>query len=301
MVTSKQTIEKIREIVSKHYARLTISVLGNDVFTPKELEQLRAQGVDTSNTESLLSLIYNHSFINSPIDEISPKSTGEAKTQQSVAGLKPIGQANSYSTESLNDRTRQSIDKLKMEAMTRIENIIRQNNDNYKFDALQNLNRDPNVDQLIRESTLGSVRSKLRDTAGEANRDWVKVAVTELSNAVGIGSVDRIVTDNQDKDPDDIYVYRVTVKDSVTCKWCRKFYDDSDGTAQLYKLSTLLDNGSNYGKKPDQWQPVVGSTHPNTRTSQIIELKPGFALTSGGPKYIGLDKWNSYIAQKLTK
>lgn len=300
MVTSKAAIERIREIITKHYANLTISVLGKDVFTEAELKALKAIGVDTSNAESVLSLIYHHSFINNPIDDIAPKTVDGAKSQQSVSGLKPEGLANQYAVESLNDRTKQSIEKLKIDAQSRIESIIRQNNDKFKFDALQNLDREEFMDQMVRESTVGRVRQNLRDTAKEANRDWVRVAVTEMSNAIGIGSVDRIVTDNRDKDPDDLYVYRVTVKDSVTCKWCRSFYDDeNDGTAKLYKLSTLLDNGSNVGKKPESWRPCVGSTHPNTRTSQIVELKPGFELTGGGPRYIGLDQWNDYIVNKL--
>jgi hypothetical protein len=302
MVTKRETIEKIREIIQRHYSRLVVSVLGQDVLSEKEIKELEAMGVDTSNKDSLLTLVYNHNFINHPIDPISPKSVEEMKSQQSVKGLVPEGEAHEYSIENLNDKTKQLIDKLKIDMMTRVENLIRENNDTYKMDALQNLNRPDALDELMKESSLGKLRQKLRDASGDGSRDWIRVTVTEMSNAIGIASVDRIVSDNRDADLDEVYVFRIIVKDAKTCKWCRRFYSDEDGSPKLYRLSSLLSNGSNYGKKTDEWQAVIGATHPNERCSQVIELKPGFKLLSDGSvTYIGLDKWRDYLVQKLQK
>lgn len=302
MVTSKTTIELIREIVQKHYSRLVVSVLGREALSAKELKELEDAGLDTSNQDSLMSLIYNHNFINHPIDEISPTTVEGMKTQQAVTGLKPQGRAHEYTVENLNDKTKQYIDKLKSDVMTRVEGIIRENNDSYKMNALQNLDRTDMLDELVKESTLGSLKQKLKDTSGDGTRDWTRVAITEMSNAIGIASVDRIISDNVDSDLDEIYVFRITVKDAKTCKWCRRFYDDKDGSPKLYKLSTIMGNGSNYGKKTDSWEPVIGATHPNERCSQMIELKPGFKLLpDGSVTYISLEKWPEYLASKVQK
>jgi len=301
MVTSRETLEKIKQIIEKHYAKLTIGLLGKTVFTPEELKRLKADGVDVTNKESFLELVYMHNFINNPRNpETTPTSTEDMEAQQSEQGIKPTGDANEYAVESLNLTTRQYIDKIKGEITTRIQSIIRENNDKYKFNALQNLERDAITDDLVKESSIGRVKQLLRDTAKDGNRDWQRVALTEISNAIGIGSVDRIVTDNRDRDLEEVVVYRVIVQDSVTCKYCRKFYGDVGEIPKLYKLSTLLGNGSNYGKNQQDWSPVVGATHPNTRTSQIIELKPGFKVTPGGAQtYIGLSKWNDWVFEHL--
>jgi len=300
MVISRERLEKIREIIEKNYSKLVISTLGRGVFSQKELRQLKEEGVDVSNDTSLLSLIYNHNFINSPIDSRSPTSVEEMKGQQSQPGITPSGEAHDYTLENLNDKTRQLIDKLRGDVQTRLEGIIRDNNDSYKLEALQNLDRSEIADQLVKESTLGRVKQRLRDTTKDGTRDWMRVALTEMSNAIGTGSVDRIVSDNRDNDLEDVYVYRVIVGDDLTCKWCRKFYGDVGEAPKVYKLSTLLANGSNYGKKSDTWGPVIGATHPNTRTSQIIELRPGFAVQAGGSvTYIGMDKWPEYIHEVL--
>jgi hypothetical protein len=302
VVTSKKTIEIIRKIISRHYSRLIVSVLGNTVLSEEEMKTLRDQGIDTSNPDSLISLVYYHNFINNPVDDITPKDIPGMIAQQAVQGLKPEGEANDYTVGNLNDKMKQQLEKLKQEVITRIEGLVRDNNDDYKLDALRNLDRDSFADQLIKESSLGELRQKLRDTTGEGNRNWLRVALTETSNAIGIGSVDRIVTDNRNADLNDVYVFKITVRDNITCKWCRRFYNQGDGTPKLYRLSTLLENGSNYGKKTEDWRAVCGATHPNTRTSQVIELKPGFKLKEGGvPTYIGLERWPDYIHDKLTE
>lgn len=302
MVLSREMLEKIKLIIDKHYTQFTISMLGKSVFTKEELKQLEAAGIDVSNKESFLSMVYHHNFINNPLNANAPTSVEDMKAQQSQDGIKPTGAANEYTVESLNDKARQYIDKLKTDVVTRIQGFIHDNNDAYKFDALQNLDRDAILDNLVKESSLGRVKQQLRDSAKDANRDWQRVALTEMSNAIGIGSVDRIVTDNRTADLDDIYVYRVIVGDALTCKYCRRFYGDVGNPPKLYRLSTLLGNGSNYGLKTDSWKPVAGATHPNTRTSQVIELKPGFMVRPGGSvTYIGLAKWKDYIHEMLVE
>lgn len=300
MVVSKNTLEKIRVIIEKHYKNLTLSVLGKSVFSQKELNEFKAMGLDTSKNDSLLAMIYYHNFINNPRDSNAPTSVEDMKIQQSQPDIKPSGEANDYTIENINDKTKQLIGKLKSDIVARIEGFIRDNNDAYKFNALQNLERPDAMDELVKESSLGKVKQKLRDSAKDGNRDWQRVALTEMSNAIGIGSVDRIVTDNRDTDLNEVYVYRVIVGDALTCKYCRKFYGDIGNPPKVYRLSSLLSNGSNYGIKQENWKPVVGATHPNTRTSQVIELKPGFRVLPGGSvTYIGLAKWRDYIHDVL--
>lgn len=300
MVTSSSTLKKIREIIEKHYTVMIVSALGSRVLSEDEINRLRAEGIDISNRESLLEYVYYHNFLNNPLTRESPTSVEDMRSQQSQPGVRPQGEAHDYSVTSLNEKAKQLIDKLAEETTARIEGIVRENNDAYKLDALRNLDRADIADRMVKESSLGRVKQLLRDTSGDANRDWQRVALTEMSNAIGAGSVDRIVTNNREKDLEDVYVYRVIVGDAITCKYCRRFYGDVGESPKVYKLSTLLGNGSNYGKPTDSWKPVIGATHPNTRTSQIIELRPGFRVMPGGSvTYIGLDKWRDYINEVL--
>jgi hypothetical protein len=301
MIISKKTLDKIREIINKHYNRLVISSIGKQHLKKEDLEELKNQGFDVENETSLLELVYNHNFINKATDSSGPSSVEDMKSQQRVPGIKPIGEAHDYTVDTLNDSMKQYIEKQKQEINTRIESIIRKFNDSYKLDALQNLNRDSFADRLVKESTLYKIKQDLKETSGDSSYDWNRVVLTEMGNAIGIASVDRIVSENKDKNLNEIYVARIPVNDSKTCKYCRKFYNDPKSNSyKIYRLTTLLGNGSNYGKKADQWLPVIGSTHPNSRTSQVIEIPPGFKIEAGGRlTYIGLEKWKDYITQNL--
>lgn len=302
MIISKEKLAKIKEIIENHYNRLAINTLGTSVFSKEELRKLKDLGIDTTKKESFLELVYHHNFINEQGKINAPVSFEEMQSQQKIPSIKPIGEAHTYAIEHLNENAKHLVDKLKNDVKSKIENIIRENNNLYKFNALMNLDRPAESDQLVKDSTIGKLKQQLRDFSKEPNRDWGRIVRTEMSNAIGAGSVDRIVSDNKTQNLDDIYVFRIIVPDTTTCKYCRKFYLDEDNTPKVYRLSTLLSNGSNYGKKPENWNPVSVATHPNERCSQIIELRPGWKVSQGGKvTFIGFEKWKSYILNKVSE
>lgn len=302
MIISLETLRKIRKIIDSRYNTLTISVLGNSVFTPEELRELRNAGIDTSNQDSFLDLVYNHNYLNQMGKTTNPVSVDEMQKQQAMPSIKPIGEAHIAAVEHLNENAKQSIEKLKQDMTSRVEGLIRSVNQDYKHDALQNLTRLDVEDEIVKESMVGKIKRDLRDYSTEPFRNWDRIVRTEISNAIGAGSVDRIVTDNKEKAISDVYVYRINPNDSATCKYCRSFYIDGDGSPKVYRLTSLLANGSNYGKKAPAWQGVSGATHPNCRDSQILELRRGWKVLPGGSvTFIGYDKWDEYISRKVVK
>lgn len=297
MVVSKKTIERIRKLVDLQYKSFALSLLGRKHIPQEILRDLSQAGIDINKTDSLPELVYVHNYLNK-LGNQGPNSIEDMLTQQS--GSKPEGQAHDASIEHLSASLLHLLEKHKTDMISRIESLIRDGNSDYVFNALQNLTRPADFDKEVKEKTLGQIKRDLRDLSEDANRNWERVAVTEISNAIGRGSVDRLVVENREKSLDEVYVYRIVVRDSALCKYCRKFYLDADGTPKLYKLSTLLNNGSNYGKRAAEWLPVVLATHPNERCSPVIELKPGWKVSAGGTvTYIGMEKWSEYIASKI--
>ena len=299
MVTSKDTLEKIRNIIKNNFANLLISLAGGQVYSAKEREELKKEGVNTDRKKSLLSLAYFHNYLNQLTQEGVPTTAEEMEVQQQA-----IGEFRTLNEEAAEDMInadfRTKIEKLQADVSSRLLSIISENNEAFRRGSLQVPGRSAELEKLIKESTLAKLKTQLRDTTGDANRDWNRVVVTEISDIIGMGSVDRILSQNPEKAANDIIVYRIIVDDEATCKWCRRFYQDSKGEPQLYRLSELLNNGSNYGKSKDSWKPVTGATHPNTRTSQIIELKPGWEVLPGGRQhFMGFEDWQAYISKKL--
>lgn len=297
MMISKKALEKIRKIIDRNYKSLLVNVVGTRVFTEDELRRLKDLGLDTEDKDSLLSLVYYNNVLNDLISTSGPTSIDEMLAQQKGT---PTGKAHKAAEEHINENFIQAVEKLKASSQAGIEGIIRDYNLTYRNNSLQNLDRPDEMDKLVMQSSVGGLKQTLRDYTQDANRDWQRVAVTETANAMGIGSVDRVVMQNKDKDLEEVYVYRIPVNDAALCKYCRRFYLDADGTPAVYRMSTLLNNGTNYGRKPVDWKPVAGATHPNDRESGVLELRPGWHVIPGGRlEFIGLDAWKDYIKKKL--
>jgi hypothetical protein len=127
----------------------------------------------------------------------------------------------------------------------------------------------------------------MRDQVQDLARNWKRVAITETTNIVNNAMVDRIVKMNGEKSSNEIFVYKRIVNDAAVCKYCLKLHLSSDGTPKIYRLSDVLANGNNIGRKANNWQMVTGSVHPHCRC-QLSQLPTGWYFSKEGPlEFIG--------------
>lgn len=297
MIISKKTLEKIKTLIDKNYKTLLISTVGSGVLSKEELKGLKDQGIDVENKDSLLSMIYYNNILNDLTSTTGPTSIEDMRNQQKA---KPSSKTYKAAEEHLNENFSQLVNALNENTKTKIEGLIRNFNMFYRNGTIKDPKRDEVVDKLVTESTKGGLKKAILGLSEEANREWERIVVTETANAIGLGSVDRVVSMNKNKPTNEIYVYRIPVNDAKLCKHCRKFYLDADGSPVVYRLSHLLSNGSNYGKKAIDWKPVALATHPNDRESGILELREGWKVVSEGKvEFIGKEKWAEYIKKKV--
>jgi hypothetical protein len=130
------------------------------------------------------------------------------------------------------------------------------------------------------------------------SRRYKMIVATELNRAQNWGAADAILHNNKGKTPHDIFVYKTGTHDYAdSCDVCQRFWFTPAGAPKIYKLSELLANGSNIGKKKAEWKPTVDNTHPHC-VHVLHELKPGYGFdASGGLTYVGADH-SEYAAQK---
>lgn len=275
--------EKVKKLIAKHFGNIAIAVIGAKYLSKQELAELKSLGVDVTNQYSLIDIIYKHNFLNADGKDM-PKTLQNAIKQQVLKNPK----ASEVALNSLNESMKIFIKKMEIDALARIETILRDTNDINNLFSVQSSKK-----------TNSELIQDLKKTAPTSFKDWQRIVLTEVSNAIGLGSVDKIVAENNNN-IDDVYVFRLPVNDSVTCRWCKKFYNSKNNMPKIYKLSTLLANGSNYGKSKEAWKPVVGATHPNTRTSPIIEIKPGYIVQPGGVlTFVGAEKSKAWLKENI--
>lgn len=297
MLISKTALEKIKNIIERNYHSLLVSVVGPHVLSEEEIRVLKNAGYAVPEKPSMLSLIYYNNVLNDLVSTTGPLTVSEMEEQQRNVPTEPH---QLVAEEHLNENFAQSVEKLKASVQASIEGIVRDHNFTYRNKELQNSERVKAVEGLLRQSSIAGLKSALRDYSRDVAGDWERIAITETANALGLGSVDRVIEANKDRDLDEVYVYRIPVNDARLCKYCRKFYLDADETPAVYRLSTLLNNGSNYGKKAADWKAVATATHPRDRESGVMELRTGWKVVSGGKlEFIGREAWRDYISKKL--
>lgn len=117
------------------------------------------------------------------------------------------------------------------------------------------------------------VIQQLREKTGDFQRDWHRTAHTEMWTAKCQGEVDAIINGesplSDDKGETMVYIRPA----HNACVKCKQLYLESDGvTPKVFKLSELLANGNNFGKKQSEWKACVPCLHPNCMC--VINVMP---------------------------
>ena len=120
---------------------------------------------------------------------------------------------------------------------------------------------------------------ELKLTLGRATQDWARnldrIAVTELQAAHLRGTADYYGKQYGG----DVLVFRRAM--AGACKHCIRLHVGPDGNPRIFPLSVLEENGSNVGRKAQDWLPVVGPIHPNCQCS-MERVPPGFGFDEDG-------------------
>lgn len=105
----------------------------------------------------------------------------------------------------------------------------------------------------------------------DSTRDWKRVARTELQGAYNEGTVVHAV---------DLYgaAARVArVPESGACEHCLRLFLGPNGRPIIWYADELAANGTNVGRKPDQWKATIWPVHPNCLCGSVL-IPPGKTL-----------------------
>lgn len=131
---------------------------------------------------------------------------------------------------------------------------------------------------------------ELFDQFGKMNRDWRRIAETEIGDAQNNG---QLITELARKKPDEKYVFMEGVSSSEACPWCR---GQINGTVVVLMESppakgdritidgttypVIWPGKTNYGRKRANWWIASGTQHPHCRCTWVKHT-PGY------------DKWSN--------
>lgn len=292
MLIKEQTIQTIRDVYRKRFNAIIFKISGPEALKQEELDELILSGLIHPEDHSFITDAYHIARLRNGKDfRERPKMTLDEFRQKAEREVLQLTPREKYALSHIKASAGNYITKLRDKTLADVEGAIRAHNYDERNKIIDDVIR-PTIGEGIqsKNATIREIASRLRERTGDTYRDWKRVAVTEISNALNLGAADAIIDRNKDKKPSDILVYKLVHLDSALCPHCRRFYLESDGiTPKVYKMSELMANGSNYGKKPSQWRPTLGATHPNERC-ELVELPRGFGFESGSNRATFIDK-----------
>jgi len=130
------------------------------------------------------------------------------------------------------------------------------------------------------------LESNLFDEFGSLNRDWRRIAETEIGNSVNNGYL--IAEMEKEKDPDAV-IYMKGISAAGACPWCRAKVDNQvvvllewppeTGGDQIIvegkQYTAIWPGKSNIGRKRANWWTAAGLQHPFCHCSWI-RYEPGY-------------------------
>ena len=175
-----------------------------------------------------------------------------------MRGLK-MSKAQQYSIEHSKIKAQQSIDSINQRLTTNIITMAVQS-DLDMWEAVKQV-----IPAAMENDTPRyQVIQQLREMTKDMERDWHRVAHTELWTAKCQGEVDAIMNGESPftNDKGETLVFVRPAHNA--CNKCKQLYLESDGiTPRIFRLADLISNGSNYGKKQSDWKATVPCLHPN--------------------------------------
>lgn len=123
---------------------------------------------------------------------------------------------------------------------------------------------------------------QLRELSKDWERDWHRVAHTELWDAKVQGEAQSIMNGESPLSNKGGETRVFKRPSPMACPMCKKLYlEKGTNKPRVWKLSELAANGTNYGKKQADWKPTLGTLHPNCMCPLSV-LPDGYHLDNNG-------------------
>jgi hypothetical protein len=130
-------------------------------------------------------------------------------------------------------------------------------------------------ENIQRRETWRKLASDLGHKTGDWARDFQRIASTEKQKAMQEGVATGLV--QRHGDPKHILVAKRPNPDA--CDDCRRLHLTDDGRPRVFRLSELVRNGSNRGRKRGDWKPIVGPIHPWC-ACHLLHVPAGWAFNA---------------------
>jgi hypothetical protein len=254
-----QQIEEVIRSIDYHYSMIIGINLGTDILTFEDRLLLQNYGVDIDKlVESYPP--YLRMFYLGRLSSI---------LRDEQLRLLNINDFNIYLKQGqfipLSKREKKEYEISREITYNHIKGLGRRSSDGVR-DIMLEVNRKNILKEEISEGiekrrTIKQVISEIGHKTEDWNRDWHRIVETEMANIYNQGIISGLL----EKYGENHKVYKQVYQQA--CRHCIRLYTTNgiNSEPRVFTLKEIIGNGSNIGRKVNDWLAVVDATHPFCR------------------------------------
>jgi len=280
---STDDLNRIREIVAGRWTSIGISTYGqgSSAVTIPEIQRLIQLGYLAQETAERVDVIadgYLFGFMRRRLeqagenaDTITPERFYNIIEKQPM----PLSNAQLKSIEYAKKWSGQYVKTIADRASSRVIARLATADKDWQMLEAKQIVSQKTAEAIEKHWSPHNLANMLRKETGDALMDWDKIATVEIQTATENGYADDLI----ETFGNDVLVAKVVNADA--CQFCKQLYLDANGNPKIFKLSDLMKNGDNVGKKKQQWRATLGPIH-NWCMCTLIYVPENFAFNEDG-------------------
>jgi len=261
MIFNPRQLQEITDIFGLYQLAFIAQHVGADILTQTEKNALIRKGFDPKMFENIGTVeeAFKFGMMSSALDTKQMMDLGYDKYKRFLQ---------SGNVLPLNSRERSQLEALKYQAYSDIKGLGNKMSQDFnqvyvEKDQEQRAKYEKLVEKTAKKTienrkSINSMISELGNKTQDWTRDFGRISDYVLHSSFDHGRSSEIMKEHGS----DAKVYKDVYPGA--CKSCiQKYLTAGIGSKpKIFNLSTLVANGSNVGRKRDDWLPVIGPLHP---------------------------------------
>lgn len=271
-----QDLHNILEIINKNQALVIGRELGIDYLSEQDISILSKYGIDLNTIYSFekdtLFTSLHFGLLSdalAEIGEVNNISYKDLYNYISQGKYIPLTESEKNALQVIKTQSLGSIKGIGNKIFQDINNILTNNT----REEQESFIRKESERLITEKKTVRQIANDIARKTGDWNRDFDRIIQYTSQTAFETGKAIAL----QRKYGEEVYVYKNVYQGA--CKHCIRLYltKGLGSEPKIFKLSELIANGSNIGRKVDEWKPTLDPIHPYCRCSlQFISNSKNF-------------------------
>jgi hypothetical protein len=272
MQLSIQQTQELLKIIDKNQLTLIASELGEDFLTNQDKQLLLSYGINPlglySPELSSITTAFHFGMLSEALGAMQAKKVTYPEIKEYVKAGKylPVSNIQKQAVQNVKLQTFASVKTLSGRIFTDVNNAL------VTQLAQQQFLVDELKQGIEQRKLVSQIVSEIGHKTGDWGRNFDRIIITASQDAFEHGRAAEIERKSIDSDP---LVYKQPKQGA--CKHCIRLYLTNGVGSEpiIFKLSVLRSNGSNIGRKVDEWKATIDAIHPHCRCA-LQEVPKGY-------------------------